>query len=281
MTWIKLDDQAVDHPKIASLADRAFRWWVRGLSYASRFLTDGRLPAVFVKRIPPAVVGELVQHGLWEPIGEFQVVIHDYLNHQTPKSAIERHRANARDRLRKVRGKFRETSPKLSEKFQESPQKVSSTEYRVQKQSTAAAQDAAAVPPPPLIRGEYAPKTYGKIHGAHVIGFCDWCCLPEFVFDEFRRKCGQAASLPEGGEALVTAWALEVRAHWSGPIGDNLKFWRARWDEAHPTIPQHVHAGIGDPRDADAIRQAIEWAKLTPEDRAALLRDEDEKIRQP
>jgi hypothetical protein len=39
MTWIKLDDQAVDHPKIASLPDRAFRWWVRGLSYASRFLT--------------------------------------------------------------------------------------------------------------------------------------------------------------------------------------------------------------------------------------------------
>lgn len=88
-------------------------------------------------------------------------------------------------------------------------------------------------PPRPLISGESNPRTWGKIHGDHVVGFCDWVCLPEFIFAEFARKSGQTDTL-DSGSAYVRGWALTVRERWTGPVGDNLKFWRARWDESHP-----------------------------------------------
>lgn len=81
--------------------------------------------------------------------------------------------------------------------------------------------------PRPLISGESNPKTWGKIHGDHVPGFCDWVCLPEFIFAEFARK--------SAGAEYVRQWARNVRDAWQDrDIGDNLKFWRARWSEAHP-----------------------------------------------
>lgn len=86
-----------------------------------------------------------------------------------------------------------------------------------------------ALPLRPLISGEANPKTWGKIHGDHVTGFCDWVCLPEFVFGEFVRK-----SL---GADYVQQWAAGVRAAHEGQvIGDNLKFWRSRWSETHPEV---------------------------------------------
>lgn len=85
------------------------------------------------------------------------------------------------------------------------------------------------VEPPlrPLISGEASPKGWGKIHGEHVAGFCDWVCLPEFVFAEFVRK--------SAGADYVREWAKGIRAKCEGQtVGDNLKFWRVRWSETHP-----------------------------------------------
>jgi len=81
----------------------------------------------------------------------------------------------------------------------------------------------------PLISGEASPMGYAKVHGNHVAGFCDWLCLPDFLFNEFVRKCGQV----EDGSGFVRRWALSVRQTWEGqPIGDDaLVFWRARWTE--------------------------------------------------
>lgn len=79
----------------------------------------------------------------------------------------------------------------------------------------------------PLVSGEANPRTWGKIHGDHVTGFCDWVCLPEFLFNEFARK--------SAGPEYVMGWARRVRERFLGQdIGDNLKFWRAQWDESHP-----------------------------------------------
>lgn len=82
-------------------------------------------------------------------------------------------------------------------------------------------------PPRPLISGEANPRTWGKIHGEHVAGFCDWVCLPEFVYLQWVRG--------SPGPEYVMGWARAVRGRFEGQtIGDNLKFWRARWDESHP-----------------------------------------------
>jgi hypothetical protein len=97
VTWIKLDDRAPRHPKIAGLSDRAFRWWVQGLCYASEFLTDGVLVAAFTRTVPARVYNELFDAGLWLLDGSV-VRIHDYLAHQTPRQAVERERERNRRR---------------------------------------------------------------------------------------------------------------------------------------------------------------------------------------
>lgn len=93
MTWIKLDDRSVRHPKIAGLSDRGFRWWVRSLCYCSEFLTDGRLPAIFLADVPRAVVAELETAGLW-----VAGTVHDYLTYQRSRVEVERERDRNRRR---------------------------------------------------------------------------------------------------------------------------------------------------------------------------------------
>lgn len=103
MTWIKLDDKTPRHPKIASLSDRAFRWWFRGLCYASEFLTDGVLHPTFWKQAPKTSRAELSGNKLWiwnDPNFE----IHGYLEHQQSRESVENERRRQRDRRKTDRG---------------------------------------------------------------------------------------------------------------------------------------------------------------------------------
>ena len=93
MTWIKLDDDSPDHPKIDGLSDRTFRWWIRGLCFASKYLTDGLLPFVFLRRVPRSVQSELRKAKLWITRKNGEVEIHDYLEHQRSKDQVLRERA--------------------------------------------------------------------------------------------------------------------------------------------------------------------------------------------
>ena len=93
MTWIKLNDNAPRHPKIAALSDRGFRVWIHSLCYAAEFLTDGIIPVAFLVTVQARVRDELLDAGLWRLDGPGCVVtIHDYLKHQTSKATIEAER---------------------------------------------------------------------------------------------------------------------------------------------------------------------------------------------
>lgn len=91
MTWVKVDDRMPEHPKVASLSDRAFRVHIEALCYCSGFLTDGEVTRTVVKqkRWPERAVGELVTAGLWEP-SERGWVIHDYLSYQRSRQGATR-----------------------------------------------------------------------------------------------------------------------------------------------------------------------------------------------
>src|SRR5689334_20640489 len=102
MTWIKLDDRAPRHPKIAALTDRAFRWWMLGLCYASEFLTNGVLPPVFWKQAPAPTRKELTTGKLWD-WNDPNFHIHDYLEHQQSRETVEKERRRNRDRRRSDR----------------------------------------------------------------------------------------------------------------------------------------------------------------------------------
>jgi hypothetical protein len=97
MSWLKLDDQFPDHPKVAALSDAAFRCHVRGMAYCAEHLTDGFMPRRKAEEIAGACLPELIakpRNGapLWALSGgEYE--IHDYLVYNPTRDEAERLRA--------------------------------------------------------------------------------------------------------------------------------------------------------------------------------------------
>jgi hypothetical protein len=259
MSWIKLDDKCPDHPKVGGLSDRGFRAWVTAMCYASAYLTDGVLPAVFLQRVAPKVRAELVGAGLWV-VADGETIIHDYLEHQTGRAAVERERERSRERRAAGRPvEDRRTTAGRPEKDRDQ-----NTEDRIQKQNRPAegaglsAAPPVVVPPSGPIRHP-SPLAWDRQHGRHIVGFCSWVCLPQSVFDEFvNRVIGAGATEPEA-VAQVRAWAGGVRDAWAGKIpGDNIfEFWRHEWAATHGSNRPAVVAA-GQMSHGDAVRGALE-----------------------
>lgn len=112
MSWVKLDDQFTDHPKIAQAGALAGWLYVCGLTYSARYLTDGFVPAAQVRRLADVdnaetLAARLVAAGLWEPApGGYQ--IHDYLDYQPSGEAVRKERAASNARVAEWRTKKRE-----------------------------------------------------------------------------------------------------------------------------------------------------------------------------
>lgn len=182
-----MDDKTPRHPKIAGLTDRAFRWWVHGLCYASEFLTDGVLPRAFCATVPGKVRAELCAAGLWTALTDGTgVAIHDYLDHQSSRAEVESSRSAARDRAnssREVRANFSRTSQEVRK-----PDTDIDTENRQQ-----SVHPTRAHAPGPLV---------GSLPRDHMdCGFCSsrFCVKAKTVADLVRRY-------GEGGEAAVQTW---------------------------------------------------------------------------
>lgn len=107
-TWIKLDDQFPDHPKVVGLSDAGFATFVRGLCYCSRFQTDGAIPKPMLARGigTTKTSRELVAAGLWEATPDGWLV-HDYTDHQRTSAEIEAER----EKWRRKKAGQREVSP--------------------------------------------------------------------------------------------------------------------------------------------------------------------------
>lgn len=75
---------------------------------------------------------------------------------------------------------------------------------------------------------------FERKHGRHLSGFCDWCCLPMDLVEDFAKK------IPGSDEGLkraeIKAWAENIRTIWQErvvPDGNDYEFWRNRWTETH------------------------------------------------
>lgn len=104
MTWIRLDDNLPDHPKLLCLSDKAFRLFITSLCYSGRYLTDGYITtaSLVVLRGDDVSVGELVDGGLWdEDAGGWH--IHDYTEYQPTRSKVTKERAKTKERVQKWR----------------------------------------------------------------------------------------------------------------------------------------------------------------------------------
>lgn len=198
MTWIKLDDRAPRHPKIEDLSDRAFRWWIRGLCYASEFLTDGFLPLSFLRKVQGSVVDELAAAGLWKA-GAGGADIHDYLEHQASREEVEAERERNRLRRRKRRGSTAGTPTGTPAGVPEPESREQRTESREERAAHTRDDAKPKHAPGPLA---------GSLPRDHITH--GWCgvrfCVSSKVWADMTRRYG------DGGELEVRAWLAQLEA---------------------------------------------------------------------
>jgi hypothetical protein len=103
--WVKIDNGLPDHPKVIGLSDAAFRLYVTGICYSSRFLTDGNLPEAALRRLGGAEAAqELVKAGLLaETSGGAQIA--SYGEYQQSKETVEAKKEANRKRVTRYREK--------------------------------------------------------------------------------------------------------------------------------------------------------------------------------
>jgi hypothetical protein len=117
MSWIKVDDQFADHPKVIAAGPLAAWLYVCGLTYAGRYLTDGFIPAGQVRKLADIdnateLAERLVSVNLWETIdGGYH--IHDYLVYnpsgeqvRTERRENAKHQADWRAAHRGKKGRY-------------------------------------------------------------------------------------------------------------------------------------------------------------------------------
>lgn len=135
MPWVKVDDTATEHPKIAGVGPLGLAMWVAGLAYCNRNLTDGFIPAAKARTLidwtqtdgngvcwqigltldgslasrgidvtSDLVIETLVDAGAWHEVnGGYEV--HDYLDYQPSREQVEREREEGKRRAAKSREK--------------------------------------------------------------------------------------------------------------------------------------------------------------------------------
>lgn len=102
MTWVRLDEEFPDHPKVAAAGPLASWLHVCALAYCNRYLTDGFVPVGQVPKLadfsefprikPIDLATRLVLASMWErEPGGFR--IHDFEKYQPTKAQIEAERA--------------------------------------------------------------------------------------------------------------------------------------------------------------------------------------------
>ncbi len=113
MPWVRLDENAMDHPKFISLSANAFRLWVEGLSYCQKHLTDGLIPRAALRglRYYSVASAKLLttvlvpgKGPLWieSPAG---IEVHDYLEHNESRDIVLGKRNAAKERMQTRRSR--------------------------------------------------------------------------------------------------------------------------------------------------------------------------------
>jgi hypothetical protein len=106
MPWVRIDEHAMSHPKIAGLSDGAFRLWVQALAHCQNFLTDGLVKAVALRGMSaysPKRRAELVTASLWLDADDAAIQVHDYLQWNDSRAHVTAIREREKDRKRKWR----------------------------------------------------------------------------------------------------------------------------------------------------------------------------------
>jgi hypothetical protein len=93
MTWIKLDDGFISHPKTLELSHKSIVLHIAGLTYCATQLTNGKIPKTAVPmvlaqaRVSKSSLDPLLAVGMWRDQGD-HLLIHDYLTYQESRETV-------------------------------------------------------------------------------------------------------------------------------------------------------------------------------------------------
>jgi hypothetical protein len=102
VTWFKIDDQWLRHPKTQALSKDAKLLWVAGGLHCASHLTDGVILKTSLRLIAaeadvrPTAVTELVKVGLWHDLDECYE-IHQWLDYQPSRAEVEARREHTQE----------------------------------------------------------------------------------------------------------------------------------------------------------------------------------------
>ena len=211
MSWLRVDAGFWKHPKVQDVELAPIGLHVLALSYCADNLTDGLVPEGWVRRQAfgdLALAQALVDAGLWEsdPHG-FRV--HDYLDYNPSRAAVELDREAAKQRMRKARDSSRSVEVRATST------RSSSNPTPIPTEEASPLQTAVTTSQPPSTTPERSPavraNTDGVVESGEVIdGDPEAIRLATLMREtmvarwrrhEFRRRA----------PALTDAWVRDMR----------------------------------------------------------------------
>jgi hypothetical protein len=112
MPWVRIDENAMDHPKFLALSDGAWRLWCEGQAYCQKHLTNGHIPTAALKgfryyslaRLKNLLAEHVPGKGpCWHDGAAGGYVVHDYLDWNDSRAEVQQARSDARERKRRFR----------------------------------------------------------------------------------------------------------------------------------------------------------------------------------
>lgn len=169
MPWVRIDENAMDHPKIGALPDGAFRLWVQGLAYCQKHLTDGLVSDLAVRSLlaySPRRREILLAAGLWD-LAHAGIRVHDYLQWNESRAHVNAKRDAAKERMkiardrrsREVRANVSDCSP---ERSREVLRGVVCSEREVNKSEEGVGETA-----PPTDAVQWFVERHGELHAKY------------------------------------------------------------------------------------------------------------------
>jgi len=119
MSWVKIDDALMSHPKMMPLTASERLLYVAALCHCAGGSTDGKvskhaMPLLLVHACAkPAAQWRLAEVGLWRDMGD-HFLIPDYLDYNPSKAQADASRAAAAARKAKERANGAARSPRSS-----------------------------------------------------------------------------------------------------------------------------------------------------------------------
>jgi hypothetical protein len=267
MAYLRISDDAMDHPKLLQLKDGAFRFWFSANCWCQKHLTDGRILKTSAPHIPHHKanrIRELIAAGLWREDRDAYVV-HDFLVHNDSKEHVEERRRRKTERMASWRERRRGA---LVDRPQATPQAVPVDTPRARSEPSPSTS-------PHLNREEGAHPTRrlhqsnrpSRMNPAGVVP------MLESQFGEFVSRV--SPEYPDRGAAYaaVLAWMNSeddaATARRKSITGSPFVWWQARFDAwkrddaAKPTVCRRRHSPPCD-NDADCTRRYMDEQRGAP-----------------